>query len=58
MTLCLTVGAYGGFYTDRRPDGRSFRICLGWFAITIFRYDFDVFLEKALDCLEQYQEVP
>lgn len=57
MTLNLTVGAYGGFYTSRRP-GRSFRICLGWLAVTIFWYDFDDFLEKALDCLEQYQEVP
>ena len=50
MSVVLSFGKYGGFYTH---SGASLRLCLGWFAITLFRGDFDEILWDALDCLEQ-----
>jgi len=45
MTIAISFGKYGGFYIYR---GYMPRICLGWMAITIMKFDFDVFLEKML----------
>ena len=39
MTLTLAIGTYGGFYTTFTK--RSWRICLGWIAITLYFYDFE-----------------
>jgi len=38
FTIMINVGSWGGFYTS---GGGSFRICLGWIALTIFPFDMD-----------------
>lgn len=41
MTLALSFGKWGGFYILR---GHTFRVCLGWVALTYFPEDIDVIL--------------
>lgn len=48
ITITLTIGKlYGGFYT--RFTSISWRICLGWIALTIYFCD----LEKALEDIDR-----
>jgi hypothetical protein len=42
----ISIGSYGGFYIAKNK-GWSFRICLGWIAVTFWSSD----LDKALDTL-------
>lgn len=51
MSVIFSVGSYGGFYIHQSTG--SFRVCLGWFAITILTDDFDDFLVDALDIMER-----
>lgn len=44
MTICFSVGRYGGFYFHR-PDA-SLRLCLGWLAITVLRMEIDDLLRN------------
>jgi len=51
MTILITFGAYGGFYFDY-SKGFSFRMCLGWAAITIMRCDLEKVLSRMKEELE------
>jgi len=44
MTICLSFGRYGGFYVHR---GHTWRVCLGWVALTILWADIDDVLDEA-----------
>lgn len=41
----ITWGEYAGFYTYR-SNLTIFRICLGWIAISIQKYDTDAVMQK------------
>jgi hypothetical protein len=45
MTLAFSFGPWGGFYLH---TGYTFRICLGWVAITFLPVDFDYLLEISM----------
>ena len=48
MTLWINIGAYAGFYVTY--EGLlSWRVCLGWMAITLFPFDTDVVLGENFD---------
>lgn len=49
MTLMINVGHWGGFYLFR---GYSWRICLGWLAITVFPCDLDEVWRKVNTVME------
>ena len=44
MSIIFSIGSYGGFYWHL---GNSFRLCLGWVAITVILIDIDFVLEAA-----------
>jgi hypothetical protein len=44
VSLMVVIGKYGGFYIHKGHG--SFRICLGWIAITFFNYDIEDAFEK------------
>lgn len=41
MTICLSIGRWGGVYFHR---GWTLRLCLGWVAITLIPVDIDELL--------------
>lgn len=45
MSIILSFGAYGGFYCRWNY---SFRLCLGWVALTIIPVDLDTLLSKLM----------
>lgn len=47
MTFTINAGKYGGFYIY--SDKYSCRLCLGWIAFTIMRYDLDLVLAHLFD---------
>ena len=51
MTIVLSFGRWGGIYTD---FGYTWRICLGWVALTLMPFDIDDVLgalcPRARDC--------
>lgn len=51
MSICVSLGAYGGFYFSR---GWSWRLCLGWLAVTVFPCD----LDRVLDRLTEPKPLP
>lgn len=47
MTIALSFGAYGGFYFQHGKV--STRLCLGFFAITLFYRDIDLILSDLIE---------
>ena len=45
ILIVINLKSYGGFYIDKVKNW-SFRICLGWVAITIWKKDVEDILEK------------
>ena len=50
MSVIFSVGRWGGIYISR---ALGLRICLGWFAITVFMIDFDDLLELMIGGMSQ-----
>lgn len=46
MTITLVFGSYGGFYVSFK---NSWRICLGWVALTVYFFDIENVLEDLID---------
>lgn len=46
MSLAVSFGKWGGFYISKRS---TWRVCLGWVAITYFPYDIDDILNELLE---------
>lgn len=46
MSIVLSFGRWGGVYITR---GWSFRLCLGWVALTILPADLDRLLRRLLE---------
>lgn len=46
MSLILSIGKYGGFYIYTK---QSFRVCIGWIAITILFEDIDLIITDYVD---------
>ena len=53
MGIVISIGKYGGFYIVTKS---SFRICLGWIAITFFAFDGDYLLQLAAERADQLKE--
>lgn len=51
--LQMTVGKYAGFYTFS-SELTPFRICLGWVAFSVQKYDTDAVLRKQQELLEKH----
>ncbi len=47
-SLILSIGSYGGFYIRRH---KTFRICLGWVALTVIPFDIDAVFHAGLAAL-------
>jgi hypothetical protein len=50
FSLILSVGRYGGFYTEiaHRTEipGNVYRLCLGWISFDIFTPEIDEYLDQ------------
>ena len=46
MSIILSIGRWGGVYVHYR--GYTWRICLGWLAITFVPEDIDVVLNRLI----------
>lgn len=51
MSFILSVGPWGGFYHSLGKA--SWRLCLGWVALTIIAKDIDPVLRAGLGALEK-----
>lgn len=49
----ITWGEYAGFYFYR-GDPTIFRICFGWVAISVQKYDTDAVLKKLMDMAKKH----
>ena len=51
MSFYLNFGRYGGFYIHRSEwrTGTSWRVCLGWVALTYWPCDMDSALARITD---------
>lgn len=49
MSLILSVGRWGGIYYH---FGWTWRICLGWIALTVVPRDFDVWIANLLTLVD------
>ena len=47
ILIVINFKSYGGFYINKIKDW-SFRICLGWIAITIWKKDIEDILDKQM----------
>lgn len=47
MAFAISIGKWGGFYCH--TSKMSARVCVGWIAFTLLRFDLDVVLEKLLE---------
>jgi len=54
MSFVINFGKWGGFYIHR---GSSFRICLGWVALTIVRGDIDLVLSDLTEQNERLKKL-
>jgi len=54
MTFAVSFGKYGGFYVFTGIS--SWRLCMGWVALTILFVDLDPWLEEQIDREEREQE--
>jgi len=54
VTIALSFGAWGGFYVERGEI--SWRVCLGWIALTLLFEDLDVWLERYVDLSECHDD--
>jgi len=54
VTIALSFGPWGGFYLERGEI--SWRLCLGWIALTLLFEDLDVWLERYVDLSECHDD--
>jgi len=54
VTIALSFGAWDGFYLERGEI--SWRLCLGWIALTLLFEDLDVWLERYVDLRECHDD--
>lgn len=55
MTIMFSFGKYGGFYFSR---GFTWRLCLGWMAITLIPSDDDILLKTVKEKVDDDPSCP
>lgn len=57
FSIVLSFGKWGGFWASNSlRKGGSFRMTLGWMAITIIQPEFDVLMHRIIDRLEEAEK--
>ena len=48
MTFAIIIGKYGGFYVNFGKESGMYRICLGWIAIDLYKFEIDEVMKTAV----------
>ena len=56
FSVVFSFGSYGGFWANNTlRKGGTFRLTLGWMAITILRPEFDIIMHNIIDEMEELE---
>jgi uncharacterized protein (DUF433 family) len=53
MSFVINIGSWGGIYVYR---GATFRLCLGWVALTIWPFDIDYLISDLIEAVKTITE--